>query len=163
MGYAVYAFYALMAYEAYDGIQERKKTSSAYESAANEQKKANREQDALNFQKRTEERRNLVREERVRRARLLQAAENTGASYSSGEAGALGSMNTQLQSNLGANAASADIGGRLSGYLQNAADFNTAAQKSAMAAQNADQLFSIFGKAAGSMGGAGGAGAGGGK
>lgn len=42
------------------------------------------------------ERRQLLREERIRRARLLQGAQNTGTSGSSGEAGASGAITTNI-------------------------------------------------------------------
>lgn len=138
-----YAAFAVASVSAYEGIQSRKESSANYAKSAEENRKANREQQALNYQQQTEERRKLVREERVRRARLLQAAENTGSAGSSSEFGALGSMNTQLQANLGVNAARADAGGRISGYMQNAADFNTAAQQASMSAQNWDAIMGL--------------------
>lgn len=45
--------------------------------------------------------REQYRQDRVRRARILQSAENTGASYSSGEIGATGSLQTQYATNQG--------------------------------------------------------------
>lgn len=134
---------AVAAYGAYEGHEGRKEAKANYQRQAQESRKARAEEKALNFQQQAEERRKLVREERVRRARILQAAEGTGGAGSSGEYGAIAGMNTQLQSNLGINLGRAEAGNRISGYLQNAADFGTAAQNSIFEVQNADAIFGI--------------------
>ena len=110
---------------------------------ANEQKKAQSEQKAIGMQKQAEERRKLVREERVRRAQIIQSSENSGTSSSSGETGAISSMGTQLGSNLGSNVGMAAAGERIGGYMQNAADFQLSAQNAAMDAQSGQSLFNI--------------------
>lgn len=138
---------------AYEGIQSRKEAAANYASQADEQRKAQGEQKALNFQQQAQERRNQVREERVRRAKLLQASENGGTADSSGEYGAMGSLATQLSSNLGINAGRAQAGANIGGYLQNAADFGTAAQQAVMGAQNWDQIGSFAGSIFSAAGG----------
>lgn len=130
---------------AYAGYQGRKDAARANEQAAEENRKTRAEQQALNAQNQAIEQRKLVREERVRRGMIMQNAENTGTSASSGEFGALGGLGTELGSNLGINAGRAAAGSRISGYMQNAADFNLAAANAAAGAQNADQLFSLAG------------------
>lgn len=140
----------------YQGYQARKEQAAFNRQSALENKKARNEERAQNYQQMAAERRSQVREERVRRARILQGAENSGSSGSSGEAGAIGGMATQLQANIGMNLGRAQSGNLISGYLQNAADFNTSAQQSGYKAQNADALFSlsqsIFGAAGGGAG-----------
>ena len=128
---------------AYQGYEARKEQAAYNKQAAQEQKKARSEEKALNYQAQAAERRAQIREERVRRARILQAAENSGSSGSSGEIGALGGMATQLAANIGMNLGRAQGGDMISGYLQNAADFSNSAQQAAFSAQNADSLFSL--------------------
>lgn len=125
------------------GIKGRREAKRANENAARENSKAREQQRALNAQEQANERRAQIREERVRRAHILQAAENSGVAGSSGEIGAMGGMATQLAANIGLNLGRAQGGNAISGYLQNAADFNTAAQSAAYRAQNGDALFSM--------------------
>lgn len=134
---------AISAYSAYEGHEARAEASDNYKAQANEQRHAGAEQRALNFQQQAEERRSQIREERVRRAKILQASEDTGVAGSSGEFGAIGSLSTTLSNNLGINAGRAEAGNRIGGYMQNAADFGTAAQQAVLQAQNADALFNV--------------------
>jgi hypothetical protein len=134
---------AVGAYSAHQGVEARRDANRAYAQSAAEERKVRGEQKALNLQAQAEERRKLVREERVRRARLIQSSENSGGSGSSSEYGALGGMSTQLNSNLGINLGRAAAGERISTYTQNAADFNFAAQQSVMQAQNADGMLNL--------------------
>lgn len=52
-------------------------------------------------QQQAEQAREQYRQDRVRRARILQSAENSGAEYGSGEIGATGSLQTQYATNQG--------------------------------------------------------------
>lgn len=146
----LYAVAAIGAYMAHDARQEQKRANA---SAAAEQKKVRGEENALNASKQAQERRAQIREERVRRGRIMQAAENTGVGGSSGESGALGSLGTQLQTNLGINAGYAAAGQRIGEYQQNAADFNLAAQNAALKAQDGMSLFQMGMSGAGKAGG----------
>lgn len=137
IAYAVVAVGAIVANEA------RKDQKEANKAAAVERKQIRGEENALNAQKQAQERRALVREERVRRGKIMQSAENTGTSDSSGAAGAVGALSTQLSSNLGANLGMAAAGQRIGEYAQNAADFDLASQNAAMKAQQGEQLMSI--------------------
>lgn len=130
---------------AYAGYQGRKDAQQAAESAADENRKTRSEQQALNAQNAAIEQRKLIREERVRRGMIMQNSENTGTGDSSGQLGAVGGLGTELGSNLGVNSGRIAAGNRISGYVQNAADFNLASQNAANGAQNADQLFSLAG------------------
>lgn len=133
----------LLAYGAYSANEARQDQKDANRAAANERKQVQGEQNALNAQKQAQERRAQVREERVRRGKILQSAENTGASDSSGALGAVGALSTNLSSNLGANLGMAAAGQRIGEYAQNAADFDLAAQNASLQAQQGEQLMSI--------------------
>lgn len=128
---------------AYVGYQSRKDAAAAYKSQAQEERKVRNEQKALNFQQQAAERRAQIREERVRRAKILQGAENGGAAGSSGEAGALSSLSTQLNVNIGLNLGRQQAANTIGGYMQNAANFGTAAMSASSSAQNADSLFNL--------------------
>ena len=62
------------------------------------EKKVQRQQQASQYEQQLLERRNLIRERRVKQAQLMQASEAAGTGGSSGEMGALGSMATQFNS-----------------------------------------------------------------
>jgi hypothetical protein len=113
--------------------------------SAEEQRKAQNEQRAVASRQAAEEKRKQVREERVRRAKILQGAENTGTEGSSGEAGALGSLATQLSSNIGSNIGAARSGALIGGFNQSAADFSFDASKSMQEAGQWSQLAGIGG------------------
>lgn len=112
-----------------EGQQARKDSRRAQEKAASEQRASNAAQAA-------QERRQQIREERVRRARILQAGENTGTGGSTLEAGALGSLSTTLSGNLGFSAGARMRADNLSIFGQQAADANYRGQR-------ADSLFSL--------------------
>lgn len=101
---------------------------SAQQKAAGEQEKAQKEQQAMNAAKAAQERRQQVREERIRQARLLQASENTGTTDSSGQIGAEGSLATQLQGNVGFNLGLQRSAANISRFNQNATDYLEEAQ-----------------------------------
>lgn len=138
---------------AYQGYQARKDAKSAARKSAAEQRKIQAEQRAMNAQQQAQERRQQIREERVRRARVLQAANNSGTGESSGMLGALGSLSTQLFNNVGINLGRAAASDRISMFSQNAANFNLDMQNAGYKAQNADAVMgmgmSIFNAAGG--------------
>lgn len=111
--------------------------------AAREQKKARNEQRAMNAAQSASERRQQIREERVRRARVMQAASSTGTAGSSGEIGAFGSMGTQLSSNFGFGSGALMTARNISTYEQNAADFSLESQQSQSQAANFRSLGNI--------------------
>lgn len=86
--------------------QQQRRARSAQNAAAEDQRRANAVQSAQNADQSARERRQQIREERIQRAQILNSAELTGTEGSSGEAGAIGGMSSQLGSNLGANGAS---------------------------------------------------------
>ena len=119
--------------------------------AATEQLKAKAEQKASNAAQAAAERRQQIREERVKRARILQSSEGTGVSGSSGETGAIGSLSTQLGSNIGFNLGMLDRAGNISDFSQNAADAMTNMNLATIRGQNATNIFSIGTKLSGAI------------
>lgn len=119
------------AYSASEQQKAQKESRSAQKKALEEQKKARLEEKAANAARAAQERRQQIREERVKRARLIQASVNTGVADSSGALGAQGSLNTQLASNLGFNAGLQANADRASTNLQNAANYGADAQSAA--------------------------------
>lgn len=101
------------------------------------------EQKAANAQAAAQERRNQIREERVRRARILQTSENTGTSGSSGEAGSLGALSTGLSSNIGSNLGSIQRANTLSDIGQRSADFAGAMREGQAQQQFGQSLFQM--------------------
>ncbi len=73
--------------------------------SAEAQRAAQAEQRARAAAQAAQERRQQIREERVRRARIIQGSENAGVTDSSGAMGALAGIATNISANLGANQA----------------------------------------------------------
>lgn len=96
--------------------------------AASEADKARAEESAQNTRTAAQERRQQIREERIKRAQIMNQAALTGTANSSGEVGALGGMSQELGSNMGMNQGSILRGQRIGGFLQNQADFMSEAQ-----------------------------------
>lgn len=96
--------------------------------SAEEQRRAKQEAQAGQAQHAALERRAQLREERIRRARLLQSSENTGVTSSSGALGGVGNLSTQLGSNLGFNLGQQQKASNITNYNQSAADFLSSAQ-----------------------------------
>ena len=125
------------------GEEARNEARSSQERSRGEQQKIQGEQKAQNAAQAAQERRTQVREERVRRARVLQSSEGTGVEGSSGEFGAIGALSTNLSSNIGSNLGRISASDRTSTYAQNSANFMSDAQNSMFDAQQADKLFSL--------------------
>lgn len=140
----------LMAASAAVGVAsyvEAKEARSEQKAAVQEQAKVQgqiqSEQKAANVAAAANERRSQIRESRVRRARVMQSATNTGASGSSGEFGALGSLGTGLSSNIGSNLGQIETANRVSDLGQTAANFGTAANVAGLKAQDATSMFQL--------------------
>lgn len=136
-----------------EGQNARADAASSNRKAQAEGEKIQGESRARNAADAARERRAQVREERVLRARILQSAENTGASGSSGEFGAIGSLSTTLSSNIGSNLGKLASAQRSSEYAQNAANFQGDAAESMFKAQKMDTLFSLSGSIFNASGG----------
>lgn len=121
--------------------------------ARNEQEKAQQEQKAVNQAQAAQERRAQIREERIRRARIMQSSVNTGTVGSSGEAGALSSLSTQLGTNVGMNLGQINAANNISAFNQRAADFEMSAQDNLFKANTWGQVsqtaMSIFSSSGG--------------
>lgn len=111
------------------GLYMQSQANSAARDAAGAQRRAAGVSVAQNAAQASAERRQQVREERIKRAQILNSATNTGVSDSSGEQGALSGMGTHLGANLGANQASVGLGRLQSGFLQQSANAQTRANQ----------------------------------
>jgi len=130
------------------GNQQR----AAQRHAADLQTQAQNESRADNAAKAAQERRQQVRDERIRRARVEQASVNTGTEGSSGELGALSSITTQTNSNIGFNLGALNRADNISIFNQEAADTLQAGRDSAGFTQNVGSIFQGVGGAASSFG-----------
>lgn len=134
--YGVYYAMAAMAAVSYD--QQERAEDKAYDrsqKAADEQRKARMEQQSQNAAQAAGERRRQIREERVRRARIVQSSINTGVTDSSGELGGQANLATQANTAIGFNNAALKGAQDISIFNQNAVDFSSESQ-SAMAKSN---------------------------
>lgn len=111
-------------------VSKQREAQQSQRQAAEEQRKVRAEQKAQLASEAANERRQQIREERVRRAQVIQASENTGVAGSSGEMGAVGNLATQLGTNIGFNVGSIARANRISEASQNAADLLGSAQNS---------------------------------
>lgn len=124
-------------------MQQAENAEDAQYEAAQEQKKANNATRAQNEASAMQERRKQLREERIKRARVVASSQASGVASSSGEAGALGSLSTQLSSNLGFNKAALNTASDISIFNQNSADFMTEANKLGAESQMWGQIGSL--------------------
>lgn len=134
-------------------IQAQKKAGANARDAAAKADLAAGEQKAQQAEAAANERRQQIREERVKRARILQSAENTGTSDSSGEVGALGGLSTNLNTNVGLNAGAVARGARLSTINQGIANDNFAMQRNMGRSKNMSTLASVGGSIFSAAGG----------
>lgn len=117
----------------------------AQQKARKDQKKAADRQDAANEARRQAEMRQQFRQERIRRADILQQSQNTGVTGSSGEAGALSSLATQLSSNMGYNTAMNQNAKAISNLQQSAADHMGTANTAEGIGRAANSIFAAYG------------------
>jgi len=103
------------------------KSIQAQDAAASDRRKAAKQTAKQRELAAQEQRRQKAREERVRRAQIIQSAASTGTTGSSGELGAIGSIGTQFQAGAGFAANQAALGASASSYLQRASDRDTSA------------------------------------
>lgn len=112
-------------------VEQRHEARNAAEDrrrAANEQRKARNVQEARSAEAAMNERRKQYREERIRRAQIIAASENTGVSGGSGELGSLAGLSTKAGAAIGSNIGGIAAGQAISQYEQTAADFLGSAQ-----------------------------------
>lgn len=123
--------------------EARGEQKAAVQEQAKVQGQIQSEQKAANVAAAANERRSQIRESRVRRARVMQSATNTGAYGSSGEFGALGALGTGLSSNVGSNLGQIQTANRVSDLGQTAANFGTQANVAGLNAQDATSMFQL--------------------
>lgn len=121
-------------------VKNQMDARSSAAAAADQQRRAQSEQRAVVASQQAADRRAQIREERVRRARLLQGSENTGTAFSSGETGGVGNIATGYFSNLGTSLGSEQSAANISTFQQNAANFNYETQQSLQESQMFTQL-----------------------
>lgn len=123
------------------GIIAGNQQRAAGRHAADLQRQAQSEQAAQNTAKAAAERRQQVRDERIRIARIDQSAANTGTTGSSGELGATSSIATQTSNNVGINLGAIQAGNNISALNQQAADSIFQGQQAASTAQDFGSIF----------------------
>ena len=121
-------------------IMEQEKAKDRQKEAAKEQRKIRNEQKAQNASQAAQERRKQLREERIRRSKILATSQAAGVTGSSGETGALGGLSTQLATNLGSNLGALNSAADISLFSQNAANFSSAADQASANAQMGGQV-----------------------
>ena len=84
-----------------------------------------------------------MREERIKRARILATSRSSGTTGSSGEVGALGGLSTTLSSNLGYNLGALNTASDISMFNQKAADFMSEANALGAQSQMYGQIASL--------------------
>ena len=129
-------------------IQQQQEAKKEQKKVAKEQRKIQSEQRAQNEAAASQERRKQLREERIRRSKILASSEAVGAAGSSGEVGALGGLSTTLSSNFGTNLASLNSAANISLFSQNAANFSSAADQANANAQMGGQVAGLAFQAA---------------
>lgn len=97
-------------------------SAQAQKDAAKDRKEAGRVSSAEQSAQRNQNRRQQVREERVRRAQVMQSAQNTGVSQSSGELGATSALGTLISSNVATQSRQQNASNGISAASQSAAD-----------------------------------------
>lgn len=129
------ALYTIAAASTASAVYSGEVQKDAANKSASAQNRARNEQAASNAAEAARERRQQIREERVKQARIMQASSNTGVAESSGEFGAIGSIATQVNSNIGFNLGAIQRAENISIFNQQAADANLAGQKAAITNQ----------------------------
>lgn len=130
-------------------IQGNKARADARASADKQQDAAN-EVGAQNAQQAAEAQRQEIRDARVKQARVMQGATNTGADQSSGELGAIGAVATNLSNNQGISLGATQRSNTISSLNQQAADDMFDARSDSQVGQE----FAQFGQIGGSIFGA---------
>jgi hypothetical protein len=136
-----------------DAKEARGEQKASMQAQAKVQGQIQSEQKASNVAAAANERRQQIREARVRRSRVMQTSSNTGTTGSSGEVGALGSLSTGLSSNIGSNLGQIETANRVTELGQTAADFGTAANIAGVNVQDATSMFQLSTSIFSSLGG----------
>lgn len=114
------------------GVIGGAKASSAAKKSAKASKEANNITIAQSKVEAAENRRQLLREERIRRARLAQGSENAGVGGSSGETGAMGAITTNVDSITSASLGATKSAEGVNNWSQKAINFDQQARDALM-------------------------------
>lgn len=120
------------------------KQNQNQQAAAKAQKRANQVSQAEQQAQRQQQIRQQIREDRVRRAQILQGAENMGVSDSSGEYGAIGQIGTSTAGNIGTLNRGQVSSDAYAGWMQSAADDSMRANTWAAIGQVSSSIGSMF-------------------
>lgn len=110
------------------GVVGNVAAANAANNAAGQQKEANNVANAQQQINSIDDRRQRIREERIRRARIMADAANVGTNGSSGEAGAVGALDTNLAGLVAQSSGQGKANAGINTLSQSAADFNNQAQ-----------------------------------
>ncbi len=112
------------------GLVSTASSQAAAKKSMAAQKEANNIQLAQSENNAREDRRQLLREERIRRARIMQGSFNSGAAGSSGEIGAMGAITTNVDSAVSNSGANSKANAGINIFNQKAATFDQQARES---------------------------------
>jgi len=111
--------------------------------AASSRKKAGKVSQAEQDAKANEGRRQQIREERVRRASIMQSSENTGVAASSGELGSLSALGSQVGGNVSSINQQQSSANAITGYNQSAANLDYRAGQTQQIGNFAGTVFGV--------------------
>lgn len=123
-----------------DAQQDAKSAAARQNRANNRIRSAQR---AQNMSDAAREKRQQIRDARIRRARVMQAASNTGTSDSSGELGAINALSTQFAANIATNLGKIQTAENVSLFSQQAADAAADQFSAQSRGQLSNSIFSI--------------------
>jgi hypothetical protein len=136
------------------GIVSGNQSRAAARHANDLQQDAANEQRASNAQQAAAAARDQYRQDRIKRARIMQSADNSGVENGSGEFGALGSLQTQYATNQGDIQGQYDRGVRIGNDMSEANQTLFNAQQTAGQMQGLSSIFNTIGSVAGAAYGA---------
>lgn len=114
------------------GLVSGAKASSERKASAAAGKEANQIRTASSRIQAAEQRRQLLREERLRRARMLQGAQNTGTSGSSGALGGLGAIGTNVDNIVSQQLGETKANEGINSWEQKAVNYENSARNTLM-------------------------------
>lgn len=118
-------------------------SSQEAKAAAKDRKQASQVSQAESAAQRNNNRRQQVREERVRRAQIMQGSQNTGVSQSSGELGATSALGTLISANVATQSRQQNSSDAIASWSQSAADNDLSSQQWAGIGSIAGSVFGV--------------------
>lgn len=135
---STYVAIAAVAASAAAGYEQRRQSKAA----AKDQEEAAKTSQAEEMARQNETRRQQIREERIRRATIMQQSANTGVSASSGEIGAVSALGTQTAVNQASLSRQAMTAQDITNESQQAAQHELKGQEAAAIGSIAGSIFS---------------------